>query len=114
MNRFRAITAVGRVNTGGRKLPLMAAIDASVGAMHNNTTVIRCMNTDGFRVAVRIPLGEQPQEDEYELNATDVECTLADGTVVECTGTWRTEEGRIRLDAVSDDLHWFWLEVRPA
>jgi hypothetical protein len=44
----------------------------------------------------------------------NVECILADGTVVLCEGTLDPDAGRIRLDAVDqENLYWFWLEVRP-
>ena len=43
----------------------------------------------------------------------EVECILADGTVVLCEGVIDPDAGRIRLDAVDQgNLYWFWLEVR--
>ncbi len=106
-----ALEAVGRVNSGGRKLPLILSID--------NDTTLHITNTDGFRLTVRVadimnsPQEETDDEPDMRVYSDEVECILADGTVVLCEGMIDLEAGRIRLDAVDQEiLSWFWVEVR--
>jgi hypothetical protein len=94
-----ALEAVGRVNDGGRKLPLALTIE--------NDCVLRCVNADGFSVSVPVGGGGSA--------LGDVECTLANGVVIRCMGTINRRTGTLRLDAVDQgEFYWFWLEVRPA
>jgi hypothetical protein len=108
-----ALEAVGRVNTGGRTLPFTLSID--------NDNTLHIANTDGFRLTVRVAdimilnsLRPLTEDVPYMLvNSDNVECILADGTVVLCEGMIDPDAGRIRLDAVDqDNLYWFWVEVR--
>lgn len=107
-----AFEAVGRINTGGRKLPLILSIE--------NDTTLHVTNTDGFRLTVRVadilnrPQQETPEKPDMLVHSHEVECILADGTVVLCEGVIDPNAERIRLDAVDqENLYWFWLEVRP-
>ncbi len=97
-----ALEAVGRVNEGGRRLPLALSIE--------NDCSLRCVNADGFSISV--PVGGGGFIGSHVIR--DVECTLADGVVIRCEGTLNRRKGTLRLDAVNmDEFYWFWLEVRP-
>jgi hypothetical protein len=102
-----AFEAVGRL-----KRPLTLSID--------DDTTLHITNTDGFRLTVRVAdIMNRPREETDDdpcmvVLSDNVECILADGTVVLCEGTIDPDAGRIRLDAVDQEtLYWFWLEVRP-
>jgi hypothetical protein len=106
-----ALEAVGRVNTGGRKLPLTLTID--------NDTTLYITNTDEFRLTVRVadivnrPREETDDDPDMRVYSDNVECILDDGTFVLCEGTIDPDAGRIRLDAIDqENLSWFWVEVR--
>ena len=90
--------ARGRVNEGGRKLPLRVVV-ASTKA---GATVLRCTNADGFKVTVR---GRRRA-------GAAAEATLADGTRLACVLGDHTRKGFLRIDAVDqDNFAWFWLEL---
>lgn len=104
-----ALEAVGRVNAGGRKLPLVLDI--------GNDRVLTIANADGFSLTVRIAdimnrAGSASRKSVYPSNA---ECVLADGTVLPLMGSIYPKDGRLRLDAVDqDNFCWFWVEVRSS
>ena len=96
-----ALEATGRVNTGGCKLPLAVTIE--------NDAVLRCTNSEGFSLTVN-RIGDI----KGEVPSSNVECVLADGTVIPCQGRINHTDGRLRLDALDQtDLYWFWFEIRP-
>jgi hypothetical protein len=89
--------AAGRVNTGGRKIPLAVAI--------GNDRVMHITNADGFNVSVNSDGG-----------VSNISCTLADGTIILCEGYVDRVNGSLsalRLDATDqENFSWFWVEVR--
>ncbi len=89
--------ANGRVNTGGRKIPLAVAI----GSDH----AVHITNADGFNVVVNTDGG-----------VSNISCTLADGTIILCEGHVDRVNGSLsalRLDATDqENFSWFWVEVR--
>ncbi len=100
-NRFleeppHAFKANGRVNTGGRKLPLSVAID--------NGFKLICTNEDGFLYSCCILPGNPPL----------TKCVLANGVEILCRTVVNFQNGTIRVDAMNQyDYSWFWLEVGP-
>ena len=88
--------ARGRVNTGGRKLPMRVVVTTPTPT----STVLRCTNADGLEVIVR-----------KRKAGASVAATLADGTRLACvlqTG----KKGFLRIDAADqDNFAWFWLEL---
>ena len=104
-----ALEAVGRVNEGGRKLPLVLDIE--------NDRVLTIANADGFRLTVRfadvmnrVGLASRLRMRVYSSN---VECVLADGTIILLEGNIDPADGRLRLDAVDQrNFPGFWVEVR--
>ena len=94
----KALEAVGRVNTGGRKIPLAVQIDTD--------NVLHITNADGFVIKVDVGFTQQQ-------HVANVGCTLADGTIFLCEGRVDPVDGRLRLDATDqDNFSWFWVEVR--
>ena len=70
--------------------------------------ILRCSNAAGFRISVRL------DNNADTIISSDVECILADGTVLTCEGRIDHASGTLRLDAVDQgNFSWFWFEVRP-
>ena len=93
--------AVGRVNTGGRKIPLTVQTE--------NDYIVHITNADGFSLRVNTGTGNR------SWYASNVSCTLANGTIILCEGQIDPADGRLRLDATDqDNFYWFWVEVRSS
>ena len=102
-----AISAQGRVTErgGGPR----SAIQVSA-LLSDDEWAMRFTDERGFQLVVRVPETIRTQRKRIPISAEHVQCVLADGTEIACEGHF--EAGRMRLDAVNQDLyHWFWLEV---
>lgn len=98
----------GRVNMGGRKIPFNVDIE--------NDYRLTISNADGFRLSVCIAGGSpdlvEGSDDLLRPAMFNVECTLADGTVIRVEGPFDLAEGQLRFDAVDQtNFSWFWVEV---
>ena len=105
-----AISAQGRVaeRGGGPR----SAIQVSA-LLSDDEWAMRFTDDRGFQLVVRVPETIRTQRKRIPISAEHVQCVLADGTEIACEGYF--EAGRMRLDAVNQDLyHWFWLEVSAA
>ena len=104
-----SLEAVGRVSSGGRKLPLTLTIDTD--------GVLLCTDAAGFSISVKVAdiMNVAGRRFRVGVHSSKVECTLADGTVILCEGHMNPTDGRLRLDAVDQNVfYWFWFEVRPS
>ena len=104
-----SLQAVGRVSSGGRRLPLTLDIGSSGDLF--------CSNEDGFNIHVRIAdimnAAGRASRLRMSVPSSLVICTLADGSVILCEGHINPSDGTLRLDAVDqDEFYWFWIEVR--
>ena len=106
-----AISAQGRVaerSHGGPRSALQ--VSALLSCDEEEEWAMRFTDDRGFQMVVRVPETIRTQRKRIPISAEHVQCVLADGTEIACEGYF--EAGRMRLDAVNQDLyHWFWLEV---
>lgn len=73
-------------------------------------SVLRCTNDAGFRIAIQFDAATGSRQ---TLSSSDIECVLADGTAMRCSGWINHRDGTLRVDAEGSGNGWFWFLVRP-